>query len=355
MASRPYTFDRVVRILFTLAIIAAGVWLINYLKDVLLPFCVACLIAYFLEPVVQWNRALLKFRKRGPAVFVTLFEVTFLVVGVGYLILPSVVGEISEMSALIRTYARSHSAIPFLPEEIHDFVSRNVNLEKIAASMDGQSVDTIFHKVMDLVANSVDFLIRLVEWLLTFIYVIFVMLDYNYLVNGFRKMIPPAYRKRTLVVVNDIKQSMNRYFRGQALLALCAAVLYSIGFSIIGLPLSIILGVTVGILYMIPYFQYVTLIPVFLVCVVYSLGGDAELFTLMWQCVLVYAVSQCICDYILTPKIMGKALGLNPALILLSLSVWGSLLGIIGMIIALPLTTLCIAYYQQYVIGEKNS
>ena len=55
---------------------------------------------------------------------------------------------------------------------------------------------------------------------------------------------------------------------------------------------------------------------------------------------------------VLVPKIMGKAMGLNPAILLLSLSVWGSLLGFLGLIIALPLTTLLIAYYQRYVTKE---
>jgi predicted PurR-regulated permease PerM len=55
-------------------------------------------------------------------------------------------------------------------------------------------------------------------------------------------------------------------------------------------------------------------------------------------------------DLILTPRIMGKEMGLNPAIILLSLSIWGSLLGFIGLIIALPLTTLLLSYYNRYII-----
>ena len=57
----------------------------------------------------------------------------------------------------------------------------------------------------------------------------------------------------------------------------------------------------------------------------------------------------------LVPKIMGKITGLNPAIILLSLSIWGSLMGMLGMIIALPLTTLMLSYYQRFIINkEKN-
>ena len=142
---------------------------------------------------------------------------------------------------------------------------------------------------------------------------------------------------------------MNRYFRGQGLVALCATVFYCIGFSIVGLPLAIPMGLLVGILYMIPYFQYVTLIPIAAICFIYSLGGYTPFLPEMGKCLIVYAVSQSICDYIITPHVMGKEMGMNPAIILLSLSVWGSLLGIIGMIIALPASALIMTYYRRYI------
>ena len=59
-------------------------------------------------------------------------------------------------------------------------------------------------------------------------------------------------------------------------------------------------------------------------------------------------------DLFLTPKIMGKSMGLNPAIMLLSLSIWGALLGFIGLIVALPLTTLIISYYNEFVIPRRN-
>ena len=71
--------------------------------------------------------------------------------------------------------------------------------------------------------------------------------------------------------------------------------------------------------------------------------------------VAVFAIVQIIIDMVVTPKVMGKAMGLNPAILLLSLSVWGALLGFIGLIIALPLTTLLMAYYQRYVTREEQS
>ena len=85
-----------------------------------------------------------------------------------------------------------------------------------------------------------------------------------------------------------------------------------------------------------------------------SADGNVGFWQIWWECMAVYVVVQCIQDLILTPKIMGKAMGLNPAIILLSLSVWGTLLGFIGLIIALPLTTLLLAYYDHYIDSRDD-
>ena len=69
---------------------------------------------------------------------------------------------------------------------------------------------------------------------------------------------------------------------------------------------------------------------------------------------LVLGIVQVIQDLFLTPRIMGKAMGLNPAIILLSLSIWGTLLGFIGLIVALPLTTLCLSYYKRFILMDED-
>lgn len=354
-SSRPYTFDRVVRLVITLAIIAGIVWLINVLKDVLLPFCLACLISYFLEPFVQFNRRLLHLKGRVVAIFVTLFETTMFIGILCYFFIPSIIDEVHQMGELLDKYSANSHNLPFVPEAVHDFINKNINSEQISQLLEGQHIETLISKGSSFISGSLGFLFHALEWLLTFIYVIFILLDYERLMVGFKLLVPPKYRRLAYKVGNDIKNSMNRYFRGQALIAACAAVFYCIGFSIVGIPMAMVLGIVVGVLYMIPYFQYVTLIPVILICMITSMGGDSNFWTLFGECILVYVVSQSICDYVLTPKIMGKAMGLNPAIILLSLSVWGTLLGLIGMIIALPLTTLCLAYYEEYIIKRGSS
>lgn len=353
-SSRPFTFDRVVRIIITLTIIAGIIWLINDLKHVLLPFALACLIAYMLEPVVQLTRRWLHLKGRVIAVLITLVVVGGIVGLALYFIIPSVFDEISQMRILIDRYGSTRRMIPFVPREVHDYIMQYINTENLDSLLTESHIETLLNKGTSLLSTTIDILMRTLEWLLTFIYIIFIMLDYKHLMKGFRMLVPPKMRPFVYHIGDDIKDSMNKYFRGQFTIALCAAVFYSIGFSIVGIPMALVMGAVVGILYMIPYFQYVTVIPVIILCFIYSMTGEASFWPLVGQCGLVYVISQCICDYILTPKIMGNALGLNPAIILLSLSVWGSLLGIIGMIIALPFTTLLLSYYRRIVIDEQT-
>lgn len=354
-ASRPYTFDRVIRLLITLAVVAAILWLLNALKDVLLPFLVACLIAYLFEPFVQFNRQLLHLKGRIVAIFVTLFEAIFLLGMLCYFFVPSIVSEIHSMAALLHNYSTASISIKYLPPELHDMLRKYIDFDLLARKLMEQDMNTVVDKLTMVVSGGLHMVLAIVGWLIVFLYVIFIMLDYDRLMLGFKLMVPPRYRKITYKVANDIKNSMNHYFRGQALISCCVAVVYCTGFWLAGLPLAVLLGLGTAVLFMIPYCQYISLIPVTLLCLVSSAGEGSDFWTMWWECIATFAAVQVIGDLVLTPRIMGKAMGLNPAIILLSLSVWGSLLGFIGLIIALPLTTLLLSYYEQYVILRNNS
>lgn len=354
-ASRPYTFDRVIRLLITLAVVATILWLLNALKDVLLPFLVACLIAYLFEPFVQFNRQLLHLKGRIVAIFVTLFEAIFLLGMLCYFFVPSIVSEIHSMAALLHNYSTASISIKYLPPELHDMLRKYIDFDLLARKLMEQDMNTVVDKLTMVVSGGLHMVLAIVGWLIVFLYVIFIMLDYDRLMLGFKLMVPPRYRKITYKVANDIKNSMNHYFRGQALISCCVAVVYCTGFWLAGLPLAVLLGLGTAVLFMIPYCQYISLIPVTLLCLVSSAGEGSDFWTMWWECIATFAAVQVIGDLVLTPRIMGKAMGLNPAIILLSLSVWGSLLGFIGLIIALPLTTLLLSYYEQYVILRNNS
>lgn len=354
-SSRPITLDRVVRTLAALLILAGLFWLVNTLSNVLLPFCLACVIAYILEPLVEHNMRVLRLRSRAVASLITLGETITMLGVLCYLFAPSIIAEVHQLEHIIaHASASSGSPIPFLPPEWADQVRQAIKSFDLSSLLHDSHFESIVNSGTSILSAVVGFLLHALEWALTFIYVIFILIDYPSIMSGFRRMVPVKYRPVVYRVEDDIKQSMNLYFRGQILIAACAALFYAVGFSIVGIPLAIIMGLLVGVLYIIPYFQYVTLIPVTIICFIYSMGGAIGFWTVFGECIMVYVVAQSVCDYILTPKIMGRNLGLNPAIILLSLSVWGSLLGILGMVIALPLTTVLLAYYKEYIIDPAK-
>jgi len=351
---RPFTFDRVVRIIISALFVIGVLWFVNKLSSVLLPFLVAWLIAYLLEPFVQRNRQLLHLKGRLLAIILTLFEVILSILILLVVFTPSIISETQQLASLIKAYASNGAHIAFIPEEVHAFLREYIDFEQISRQMMGQDWRSALDMARSFISSGFDIIMGIVNWFLVILYVIFIMLDYERLLNGFRLMVPPRYRKKVYAIGNDIKNSMNHYFRGQSLVALCVGILFSIGFLIVGLPLAVVLGLFIGLLNMVPYLQLISIPITTLLCLVYSMQDGVEFWEVWWASMAVYIVVQCIQDLFLTPKIMGKAMGLNPAIILLSLSVWGVLLGFIGLIIALPLTTLLLAYYNRYIIHRHD-
>ena len=140
----------------------------------------------------------------------------------------------------------------------------------------------------------------------------------------------------TIRIVTDVQDGMNKYFRGQAFVAFCVGILFSIGFLIIDFPLAIGFGLFIGLLNMVPYLQLIAFIPTVLLALLKAADTGENFWWILFCAFLVFCIVQIIQDGLIVPKVMGKITGLNPAIILLSLSVWGALMGIVGMIIALP-------------------
>lgn len=354
---QPYTFDRVIRILFGTVFLVGLFYLIYILRGALLPFLVAWIIAYMLNPLVEYNKRVFKLKGRVVAIALALVEVLITFSLLCVLVLPSIFEEIGLMRKLLSEYVYNSSSIPFVPQAIHDFIRENIDFSQLSSLLSREQwlslIKQSFSGAWGFIAGSVGEIINLISWLIVFLYVIFILLDYDKILVGFQRMIPQKYRPMVVSIVNDIEVSMNRYFRGQAVVAGLVGILFCIGFLIVGLPMAIVLGLFIGLLNMVPYLQLVGFIPTILLCLVSASETGTNFWLLFGACILVFIVVQLIEDIFIVPRVMGKVTGLNPAIILLSLSIWGTLLGFVGMIIALPLTTLFLSYYERYVIGDE--
>lgn len=130
---QPYTFDRVVRILFGAVFVVGLFYLIYILRGALLPFLVAWIVAYMLNPLVEYNKRVFKLKGRVLAITLTFVEVIITFALLCVLVLPSVIDEIGVMRKLLSDYVYNSSSIPFVPQEVHDFIQQNIDFSQLSS------------------------------------------------------------------------------------------------------------------------------------------------------------------------------------------------------------------------------
>ena len=209
-------------------------------------------------------------------------------------------------------------------------------------------------EVFSVVGQTANIIISIIASLITLLYMFFILMDYEYLTENWIKIFPKKSRPFWSILAKDAERELSNYIRGQGLVAFIMGVLFCIGFTIIDFPMAIGLGILIGILDLVPYLHTFALIPTALLALLKAADTGQNFWIIFAMAVAVFAIVQVIIDLIVTPYVMGKAMRLNPAILLLSLSIWGALLGFIGLIIALPATTLLIAYYQRYITRENE-
>ena len=357
MFDRPFTFDRVVRIMFSLAIIAGIIYLIAVLKNALLPFLIAWLMAYMMQPFVKFFQYKLKLKNRILSIVAVLFSCLLIASLLVVMVIPSIIQEADKTLVLLTSHQPGDSHIPFIPKSWIDYLEQNWDIVQLMDLVSKENIINAFKQIAPkmwyILSNTFSVLFSVTIVFVIFLYFIFILIDYERIARGWMRLIPVRYRPFVSGLAFDVEQSMNRYFRGQSLIALCVGVLLAIGFKIINFPLAVTLGLFIGFLNLIPYLQTIGIIPMVLLSLLKSAETGENFWIIFGLSLLVLGIVQTIQDLYLTPKIMGKAMGLNPAIILLSLSIWGTLLGFIGLIVALPLTTLCLSYYKRFILSEN--
>ncbi len=356
--SKKYDFDRVVRLVLTLGSVGVGVWLVNYLSPVLMPFVVGFILAYLIEPLVEWLQRRGRIKARGIAVVVALVIVIAVIAGLCWLIIPYLVDEFGTMSKQLAAYAKSSLNVPYIPVEINDFIQQYIDVEKINEIFSKQQWMDLINKAASgawsVVGGTMSVIFSIVSWFIVLLYMFFILLDFNKLSRAFKGAIPSKYRRMALRIFGDVADTMSRYFRGQAAVSFFVGVVFAIEFYIIGLPMAIAFGMFVGLLNMVPYLQLISIPIAAFLCLVDTAATGGSFWVMFGWVIAAYVICQIIQDMVLIPTIMKNQMGLNPAIIFLSLSLWVYVMGFIGLIIGLPLTTLIISYYCEFVLHQPN-
>ena len=358
MERKKITFDSFIRAVILGAIIIGILMLLKRLSGVLLPFLLAWLIAYLIYPLVSFFQYKLRLKNRIASIFCALFTLTIIGGAAFYLLVPPMIQEFLRVKDLLIEYFSTTHTASNVPTTLSEFIRQNVDMRILEQMFSQENIldalKVTVPKLWALVSESINLLFGFFTVFLILLYIVFILLDYESISQGWTHLMPKKYRHTVTGILNDVKDGMNRYFRGQALVALCVGILFSIGFLIIDFPLAIGLGLFIGALNMVPYLQIIGFVPTIMLAILKAADTGDNFWIIIASATAVFIVVQIIQDGYLVPRIMGKITGLNPAIILLSLSVWGSLMGMLGMIIALPLTTLMLSYYQRYIINQEN-
>jgi predicted PurR-regulated permease PerM len=355
ISEKPIDFDRFVRWIITGGVLLVIFFALTKLSGVLLPFLLAWLTAYILDPLVLLIQRLIK--KRALAVFSLYFLILLIGAIFTLLLIPVIVEEFRNLSSLIDMQLNAMQWPAWIPKDIV------VKAQGYLSSVDYKSIlnqDGVTEKLFGvakgiwIAVSGVYGIVGAIFGIVTYLlYLVFLMLDFQSLSEGWKGYIPEKHKSFVLQLAMDLEEQMNGYFRAQTKVVISVAILFAIGFKIIGLPFAIMLGILVGLLNYIPYMQLIGIIPALGLAAINSLDNGSSIWLSMSLVATVFAVIQLIQEVFLTSRFMGGFSGLHPAIILLSLSIWGALLGMIGLIIAIPITAIILSYYRRIILSPS--
>lgn len=352
MKQNEMTLGRFLRIVVAIVVVAVSYFVLDSLSVVLLPFAVAWLLAYLLHPLVNFVQYKMRFKYRSLSIFASLIFIVLLLYCIVVVVVPSMHDEVQAMKNITVEFLNKNIRNSSIPEPVMEFFKEMSDKEGITAFLQSAGESDIFTmcvgRIKTFLLGTLNVVSQLFTLFVIMLYLFFILLDFELMSEGWKPYVPKKWRGVVTKLWNDLVSGMNQYFRGQALVALCVGILFAMGFVIIGFPMAIVFGLFIGLLNLVPYLQLLSLAPMVLLSMLKAENTGGDFWLILLSALAVLVVVQLIQDLILVPRIMGKRMNLHPAVILLSLSVWGHLLGVLGMIVALPLTTLILAYLRRY-------
>ncbi len=345
---------------------AAAYWLLKRLDDVLVPPIIGLLLAYFVDPLVIYYKRWLKYRSL--AVFAVLLTMAAGITAFVLIVGPMVQNEIAAFREVVINAAEPNSTFrqqfaSKLPEGLAKKISKawadpstiaffkeNENVHDLAV----EGMKRILPGLRSVFSGAMNAVAVIFSIFLSLVYFVLFAADLRRWRTTWPKLLPPSMREQIVHVVHEFDHEMSLYFRGQALVAVTMGLILAVGFVIIDLRMAILFGMFAGLLSIIPYLQLASVPFAVLLAVVTAVEDGRSIGIVLLYVLVIYAVAQALQDWVLIPRVMGQLTGLSPIVVLLSLFVWGRLLGPLGFCLAIPLSCLALAYYKRWLAGEST-
>lgn len=317
----------------------------SFLWNLAVPFLVACLISYLLYPIVQKIHAY-----NIPRSIAILFIYLLFFGGTGYLIYrvyPAVVHQLRDLDEylpqLIEMYQgiiyQVYETTSFLPETVHDKIDETIQTIEI-------SIDTLIGNVIGGVSKIIDMVVMIT---IIPVLVFYFLKDYEKIKTYVKGYIPSKYRETTSNLVHAVDEGLGNYIRGQLLVCLFVAITSYIVFQLLGLKYALLLAIIMGLTNIIPYFgPIIGAIPAVLIAL--TISGKMVLFVLIGVFVI-----QLIESNLLSPYIVGRSTRIHPVAIIFALLLGSKLGGVLGLILAVPVLTICNVVVKHILIMLRSN
>lgn len=386
--------------LATLAALIVGlVWglgqIVQILSPVLWPLAVAGVLAYLLDPVVDWLEK--KGRSRAKAIFFVFVIAFLLIAGIFGSVIPQIVLQTRELARRVPDYtARLEERVqkwienppPLLQRLLrtdndrqpaaNQVVTNDANVvvtnQPVATTSSSTNTPPILGGAIDkdTLQSATSWLPKAGSWLfgqvgrvvswfgvlaglaLIPIYTFYLLLEKRGIESSWTHYLPLSdskLKEEFVFIVKSINEYLIAFFRGQVLVAICDAVLYTIGFLIIGLPYAALLGFAAVFLTLIPFLGAIALCAAAVVIALVQYGDWLHPLYVL----IVFGVVQTLEGFVISPKIMGDRVGLHPLTIIIAVMAGTTLLGgLLGGILAIPLTAVLRVLMGRYIWKNKN-
>ena len=305
-------------------------------RIILVPMLCSLALTYLLAPVVAW------FERRGwsrsSSVLLTISGAAMALALILIFILPGFWGQLVKTYDQARARLGDQARVESLRQKVrqisppvYDFLESKVNkpgdsdMPERIFGMASQWLQKGLFSLVDVTASLLDLL------LIPF-FVYYLLADYSAMRAHLDRLIPPRHRAVASNLITRINFVISSYVRNQLVIALAMGVLYAIGFAVARVPLALSIGLLSGLLNFIPYLGTLTGLTLSLLFVALDGGGIARILGVL----AVFVIVQSVEGYYLTPKLLGGSLDLHPMWVLVGLMIGGSLFGILGIILAVP-------------------
>ena len=317
------------------AVVAALVFALFFvMKGALTPLVAAFVIAYLLDPIIDRFEA--RRVGRSIAIFALLALMGGIILGGILFVLPKLQREVSALAERMPDYLDRLVTVAIPSIEQRFGVQLPHTFQDLIGSVRSGEIPLPVESARKLLSGAFATLTRslgaLVGLLVIPILAFYLLVDFDTVVARIGMWVPPRHRDYVFDKARTVDRLVSGFLRGQLLVAASLGVLYATGFTIIGIDLAVGVGLVAGVLALVPYLGGAVAVATATALAILKFGFDWHLGAVLgW-----YAVCQILEGFVLTPRIVGKSVGLHPAVVIVALLIGGDLFGFLGLLIAVP-------------------